>query len=218
MNKLLVAAATVCFVFSLTVSAQTSAAAPQSTQPQEISPEKRALLKELFEAVGTKKQATEILNALEAEMSKQMVEMSWEKLSDMPQMKVLTDAERQELKRQLSESSARQYTRMMESLTHRIDYGQLIEDVSTVVYAKYFNEKELKDLLAFYKSDTGQHSLQIMPHLLTDSFAEISNRLTPVMNDVVREIAADDTNKLRDQVTALAKAHHRQTTSKRKAN
>lgn len=214
MNRLLVAAATVCFVFSLTVNAQTSATAAPAP---EISPEKRALAKELSEAMGMKQQASELLTAMENELSKQMVEITWQALSAMPEMKVLTESERQDLQTQLREDSARQTTRVLGAITKRVDYGQLLEDVTIAIYSKYYNEKELKDLISFYKSDTGRRSIELAPKLIAESMSEAGNRLMPVMEDVMRDVAADDTNKFRDRVAELAKAHHRQTTSKRKS-
>src|ERR1041385_1249125 len=172
MKKLSVAAAAICFVFSLTIHAQTSAPASPSSQQPEISPEKMALLKELNEATGVKKQAGDVLAVIMGELEKQTVEDTWALLSAMPEMKALTEAEREDLKQQLSDSSARQTKSVIDGMNHKIDYGQLIEDVQVVVYAKYFNEKELKDLLAFYKSDTGQRSMQLMPSLLADVMSE----------------------------------------------
>ncbi len=216
MKKLIFAAATIVFLFSFSVSAQSTTPAPPTTQPQEISPEKRALAKELVDAMGMKKQAGEMLTAMETELSKEMVETTWQTISAMPEMKVLTEAERQDLQKQIAEISVTQFHRMVEAITKKIDYGQVLEDVSIVVYTKYFNEKELKDLIAFYKSDTGQKSIELTPKMLADSMSEASKALMPVLNEVTRDIAADDTNKLRDKVTAMAKAHHRQTTSKGK--
>jgi len=218
MNRLTIVAATLIFLCSSTLIAQSQAPAPvpQPSEPQGISAEKRALAKELSEEMGLKNKASELLATLDKEMSKEVIEMSWQMLSAMPEMKTLTDAEREELHKQLREDSAKSYTRFTEALNRRIDYGQLIEDVSVTVYAKYFTDKELKDLIAFYGSDTGKRSMEVMPSLMADSMSEASRQLTPIMTDVMRDLATDDTTRFRDRVTAMAKAHHGQTTSKPK--
>jgi hypothetical protein len=217
MNRLLVvAAATICLGLSFAVKAQTGAPGAQTTQPPQSSPEKQALVKELSEAMGVKKQAAEMFTTIEKEMSRKVVELTWESLSAMPEMKSLTDAERQELKQKLDDDSAKQYQQMIDAITRKVDLGQLLEEVSMVVYSKNFNEKELRDLIAFYKSDTGRRSMELASKLMVDSMSETTDRLMPIMNDVMRDIANAGTNKYRDQVTTMARAHHRQTTTKRK--
>src|SRR5215831_14412817 len=211
MNRLLVAAAGICLLFSLSVRAQSVAPDSPTTAPQEISPEKRALAKELSEVMGLKKQGKDLLTTVETEMSKEMLELTWTSLSAMPEMKALTQAEQDDLQRQMRENADKVNAQMIDAINRKIDYGQMLEDVSTVVYAKYFNETQLKDLIAFYQSDTGKRNLEVMPQLMADSMSEASRRLTPVLNDIVRDIADADTKKYRDQVTAMAKAHHRQT-------
>jgi hypothetical protein len=220
MTRVLTAAAAICFALSVAVHGQTSTAAPQqnqSNQSQEISPEKRALVKELVDVLNVKKSAKDMLEVIEAQMQKQMVDTMWQTLSQMKEMKELTDEERQDLQDKIKENAQQGFKRFVDSLNKRVDFGQLTEDVSISVYAKYFTEKELKDLIVFYNSDTGKRSMEIAPSLMAESMSLTCERLEPVMNDIVRDIASDDTNKLRNEVTALAKSHHRQATTRPRA-
>ena len=219
MTKVLTAAAAICFALSVAVYGQMSTAAPQqnqSNQSQEISPEKRALVKELVDAINVRKSAKDMLEVIETQMQKQMVETMWQTLSQMKEMKELTDEDRQDLQDKIKENAQQGFKRFVDALNKRVDFGQLTEDVSISIYAKYFTEKELKDLIVFYNSDTGKRSMEIAPSLMAESMSQTSERLMPVMDDIMRDIASDDTNKLRDEVTSLAKSHHRQTTPKRR--
>lgn len=216
-NKVLTVTAAILFAFSLTIQAQTPLAAPQqSNQSQEISPEKRALVKELVDVLNVRKSAKDMLEVIEAQMQKQMVDMMWQTLSQMKEMNELTEAEKQEMQDKVKENAQQGFKRFLDSLNKRVDFGQLTEDVSISVYAKYFTEKELKDLIVFYNSDTGKRSMEIAPSLMAESMSQTGERLEPVMNDIMRDIASDDTNKLRNEVTSLAKSHHRQTTPRQR--
>lgn len=54
------------------------------------------------------------------------------------------------------------------------------------IYAKHFTAAELHDMLAFYKTPTGQKSLKAMPQVMTDIFAMIM----PQMKDLQAQIIA----------------------------
>ena len=219
MTRVLTAAISLWFALSVAVYGQTSTAVPQqsqSNQSQEISPEKRALVKELVEAINVRKSAKDMFEVIETQMQKQMVDTMWQTLSQMKEMKELTDEDRQDLQDKIKQNAQQGFKRFVDSLNKRVDFGQLTEDVSISIYAKYFTEKELKDLIVFYNSDTGKRSMEIAPSLMAESMSQTSERLMPVMDDIMRDIASDDTKKLRDEVTSLAKSHHRQTTPKRR--
>ena len=216
-NKVLTVTAAILFAFSLIIQAQTPQAAPQSSnQSQEISPEKRALVKELVDAINVRKSAKDMFEVIEAQIQKQMVDMMWQTLSQMKEMNELTEAEKQEMQDKVKENAQQGFKRFLDSLNKRVDFGQLTEDVSISVYAKYFTEKELKDLIVFYNSDTGKRSMEIAPSLMAESMSQTNERLMPVMDDIMRDIASDDTNKLRNEVASMAKSHHRQATPKRR--
>jgi len=218
MNRVLTVAAAICFAFSLAIQAQTPTAATQQNQsnPQEISAQRRALAKELVDVIDVRKGAKDMFDVLEAELQKETIEMTWQALSQMKEMKDLTDIEQQEIRDKIKENSERGFKRFVESLNRRVDFGQLTEDVSINIYAKHFNEKELADLIAFYKSDTGKRSMELAPTLLGESMAQTNERLMPLMNDIMHDIAGDDATKFRGEVIALAKSHHRQPATQRR--
>jgi uncharacterized protein len=45
------------------------------------------------------------------------------------------------------------------------------------IYARHFSAAELRDMMAFYKTSTGQKSLKAMPQVMTDVFAMIMPRM-----------------------------------------
>ena len=62
------------------------------------------------------------------------------------------------------------------------------------IYARHFSAAELRDMMAFYKTPTGQKSLKAMPQVMTDVFALIMPKMhglqvqiMDAFNDVLRK-------------------------------
>jgi hypothetical protein len=53
------------------------------------------------------------------------------------------------------------------------------------IYAKHFTATELRDMLAFYKTSTGQKSLKVMPQVMTDIFAMIMPQMQGLQAQVI---------------------------------
>jgi len=48
------------------------------------------------------------------------------------------------------------------------------------VYAKYFSAQELRDMLAFYRTPTGEKSLRVLPQVMSEFLADLMPRLQEV--------------------------------------
>src|SRR5262245_45399888 len=72
-------------------------------------------------------------------------------------------ARREEMKKDLD--------RYRELIRDTIDYKQVVHDVYMPIFAKYYNEQQLADLIAFYKTPTGQHYLSTIGDLTRDAMA-----------------------------------------------
>jgi hypothetical protein len=53
------------------------------------------------------------------------------------------------------------------------------------IYAKHFTAAELRDMLAFYKTPTGQKSLKAMPQVMTDIFAMIMPQMQGLQAQII---------------------------------
>ncbi|HEY0142443.1 MAG TPA: DUF2059 domain-containing protein [Thermoanaerobaculia bacterium] len=56
------------------------------------------------------------------------------------------------------------------------------------VYAKYLTESELADLVAFYRTPTGQKSIQVMPQLMTETMQRSGATLGPKIQEVYHQV------------------------------
>ena len=66
------------------------------------------------------------------------------------------------------------------------------------IYARYFSAQELRDMLAFYKTPTGQKALQVMPQLTAEVFQMVMQKMQGLQvqimgafNNVLRQRGID---------------------------
>ena len=63
------------------------------------------------------------------------------------------------------------------------------------IYARHFSVQELRDMLTFYKTPTGQKSLQVMPQLTAEVFQMVMHK----MQDLQGQIMGAFSNALRQR-------------------
>jgi uncharacterized protein len=61
---------------------------------------------------------------------------------------------------------------------------------SPSLYAKYFSAQELRDMAAFYRTETGAKALQLMPQVMSDYFATLLPRMEGFNRDLQQRIQA----------------------------
>ena len=209
MFKLLLTFVILCTVLSTTVAAQTAtqgAPQDQAKASQDIAPEKLALIKELLEVTNSRKNSAAVLNAVFNEMEKQIPEIIWQAISDMKEITELSAAEQQLLKNEIKESSLRTSQRMRERFPQRIDFAQVTDEISVPLYAKYFSESELRDLITFYKSSTGKRAIETLPNIYAESMVMANERLSPALQELMSEISNEETTKFQQKVTTLVES------------
>ena len=88
------------------------------------------------------------------------------------------------------------------------EWDLIITDISMPLYAKYFSEAELRDLIAFYRSSTGTRMLEVTPNLFAESMAKSEQVLGPMLEDIIHDISGDETKKLQKEIATLVESHH----------
>ncbi len=78
----------------------------------------------------------------------------------------------------------------------RISFQDIAEDVYYPLYAKNFNEAQLQDMIDFYNTPTGQHTIAVMPQLVQDSIGLTQQRIMPTMLEVLQEVMAEEIGEL----------------------
>jgi hypothetical protein len=172
---------------------------------QEMSPEKRELIKELLVVMEAKKNAGLILDSMTDQIQQDMLRTLEESAA---RDKSLTAAQRAERQRAAVAGAQRSADRFRELFNQRVNYSQVVEEISYEVYDKHLSTDDLKYMLAFYKSATGQKIIKIMPQLFAESMAKTSERLTPVVQAISQEIA-DEELKRTERASPVNKAPRR---------
>lgn len=77
----------------------------------------------------------------------------------------------------------------------KVDFEGLMHDAFVRIYAKYFNEQELADLIAFYSTPTGRKSVEIMDDLMREGMQAGADHLAPKIEEVMAAATAEHEKK-----------------------
>ncbi|WP_449420882.1 DUF2059 domain-containing protein [Phormidium nigroviride] len=155
-----------------------------------IPPEKRVLIQELLTITDADKNLNQMMDLMLAQLEQQLPTIIANTLKS-------TSAETNaDLQQESLEMARRVISRYREILPQKINLAQYVQEVSYSVYAKYFTESELKDLIAFYRSSTGQKTIQVMPQLFAESMQQFNQKLLPELMEIMKEIVEDEIEKM----------------------
>lgn len=80
----------------------------------------------------------------------------------------------------------KQYERHMKKT---MTWEGLVKEVYAPLYLKNFTVKEIKDIIAFYKSPTGKKFLQKSPQLIQDASKTVNNKYGKQLNKYAMELS-----------------------------
>ena len=92
----------------------------------------------------------------------------------------------------LMEKRMRFSERLRELFSEQFGIQELIDKVYIPLYDKYFTENELNDLLSFYRSPTGEKTLEVTPRLFQESMEKSQRILAPKIDEIVRQIMGEE--------------------------
>jgi uncharacterized protein len=167
--------------------------AANASAQQPIAAEKKALIEELLLITDTEKMTASVVDTMLTAMDKQYPLIVQEMTNELPE---LTPAQKQKLNAEVRNFAWFAQT-FRERIQQRVNFKEVVEKISFPLYDKYFNEAELKDLIAFYKSSTGKKTLSVMPSLLNDSMQKSGELLVPVLTNLVQEILQEEKARLK---------------------
>jgi hypothetical protein len=169
-------------------------------KPNQISPEKRALISELLEVTEAKKNALAVFNAMLDENEKQMPDIVWQGLLNQKEFQELDAEAKDALRKELLAESERMNKRIRELFSAGIDMARVIEDVSIDLYDKYFTEDEIKDLIVFYKSHTGKKTTEVLPKMFGESMTNTMDAIKPKVLEIVAQLVNEETARVKKEL------------------
>lgn len=158
-----------------------------------VKPEKRALIKELYTLLKVDKQTESVMDAMLAQMQSNLPNMLAQMMNDIPEVQ---NKDQAAVKKLLLESSARVYGRMRELFPKRLNMAEISQQVIIPLYDKYFTEDEVRALIAFYKSPTGQKMVDLTPTLFQEAMQQTSVLLLPKIVPLIKEILDEEKQRL----------------------
>ena len=172
-------------------------AAGSLTAQQTVSASKRALIKELNEVTGAKESTDQMFDTMLALQETDSAKML-ESLVNNDQ--TMTAEQKNEVLQKSKESSARLMKKFREYFTTELNLSAAIDDISYMLYDKYFTDDELKDLIAFYRSPTGKKAMAVMPKLFADTMSMFSDKYMPKMLEFVKKTVDAEMTELKKEL------------------
>ena len=164
---------------SAPVTAQTLAATPAV-----VTPEQKAAVKELLDAMNFKKMMSQMAAAMAQNMPQMMDQMASAIDTSMT-------AEQKAEARKLATKSSETVTKSVMDIYNDPQIIQGIEDIMARAYGSNFAVEEIKAITMFYSSPAGKKMLATQPQIMQQSMPEIMALTTPRMKEVMEKTAKD---------------------------
>jgi len=164
--------------------------AQQTSTETKISPEKQVLIKEYFEITGGRDSVNKSLDAVFANLNNTLPTII---STQIEQNSNLTAAQKADLQKSMPEMTARMGKRFQEELNRELDFAKVVEEVNYPLLDKFFTVAELKDLVVFYKSPTGQKAISLQPQIYTEATTRLNAVLIPAMQKVMKKVTDEET-------------------------
>ncbi len=162
-----------------------------------ISPEKKKLITELISLTKAGVQAAEISDTMLDSMERTYPIILKQSLKSSGQ---LSQSEQDKFSDRLTLSFKTFSRRFREELPAVIDYEKYVNDMVYPLYDKYFTAKELADLVAFYKTETGQKIVTTMPQLVVESTKISETLLVPKLIKLADKLIQEEIKNLEREI------------------
>jgi uncharacterized protein len=131
--------------------------------PKQISAEKKLLLRQLVEMTGSKQSYEQTQQIMAAQMQQQFNSIS-------------------------GRSGDTDISKFMKEFNEKFTYEQMLERVIYPTYDQYFNEADIKGMIAFYKTPTGEKVISVTPQLTQTIFKRTFEALTPYIAEITEKM------------------------------
>jgi hypothetical protein len=171
----------------------------QASAQTAASNEKQAAIKELVAIMNGAQNAEEMTQMITAQMEESRITTIKTMLDDRAD---LTAQEKAAIESSIAADSKSAFKRFQDKLAQKLDYNTLIVEIVSVSYDKHYTLAEIKDLLAFYKSPTGQKTVKLMPVIAQETMQQVQIRLMPKLPIIIRELMDEDRRELEQKINA----------------
>jgi len=150
------------------------AAVPLFATEPNPSATQRALIEKLFKATNLDQVGNSIVDAMYVQIEKQFLQEAEAKGNDPDDI-----------------AEAKEMFTLFREHCRNLNIGGLLHESYLRIYAKYFTEQEIEDLVAFYASPTGKKTLEVMPQLMSEGMKAGVDNLTPKITEVIAQVTEE---------------------------
>jgi len=177
-----------CFITAIAIPAHAQDA---------ITPEKKALIKELMKLMTTSTNSEAMIDQFLGDGLKQSAPMiSQALLMEIPQEKLPPD-EQKRLKTDADGATERIMAHVRAEFPRRVNLAELFDRIGVEIYAKYFSEEEIKELIILYKSPAAQKFLRLLPQITAEMLPKLQEWITPSLTQLMEEAFAEEKKKFK---------------------
>jgi hypothetical protein len=153
----------------------------------DISESKRLLIRELLQLSGGGQAVEQVAQSFLEQIRHVYGSMVDEVVASESD---LSAEEKQTLREHLSDFD-RFASAFSARFAERIDLDAALEAVYVPLYDKYFEETELREIVAFYRTPAGRKMIAVLPSLMQEGLESTVNLVQPKVMALVGEILAD---------------------------
>lgn len=169
--------------------------------PAPISDEKRKLIADLMANMKIEEQTSKMSDEV-----LKMYEKAYPTMfaNTIDQLSGFSSDEKSQMKAKMIEGYLELSAKFRKRLPEVINYAEFIQETFYPLYDKYYSEQELKDMIAFYKSSTGQKVVASTPLIASESTAA-SLKLLPKIMALMDELLKEQVNEKASPKAASSK-------------
>jgi uncharacterized protein len=150
--------------------------------------EKRALIRELLALMGGATVAEQITQIFLGQFQQNYTTMMQTLVA---QRQDISAEERRRLLARLD--SFEHFSRQFRAkFPQQLNVSEILDTVYSPLYDKYFNEQELKELIAFYRTPAGRKAIAVLPALMQEGMQGTAQQVGPRVMRLVQEIIEEE--------------------------
>ncbi len=121
-------------------------------------------------------------------------------LALVEQDKEITDAQKTELKKSAKEAGERLDNEVKAFFVDPSKTAPVAEEIIYQIYDKTFTEVELRELIAFYRTPTGQKALVFLPGLSNQFQQAFAQAVVPMIQNLIQPKIQAETEQLKEKL------------------
>jgi hypothetical protein len=167
-----------------------------------VDPAKKAAIKELLVLTKLSESYGAIRDIMLAQVRRSVNSLLQKLIADDASV---SSAQKKQMLDTVSDSSDRIINRYRTLSAERIDMPAIMEQVAYKVYDESFTTSEIQDLIAFYRTPTGQKALKEMPEIMHRSMTLSAQLLQSKVIDIVKEVSSEEMARLKNEASSASK-------------